>query len=989
MYRKLLLALTLVVLLPTVLLAEDGKIRGRMKDKQTGDPLIGANVTVEGTKLGAATDINGDYIILGVPAGVHTLKASAVGYAPVSIANIRVSSNTTTTQDFQLSSSAVQLEGVEIVAERPLIQRNTTNTVRLTTQDEIQNLPFRGVQGILAVQAGVVQQNGNLYVRGGRNGEVSYFVDGAGVTNPVTLTSTVNVIQEAIEELQLQAGGYTAEIGGGNSAVVRTAVRTGGRDFRASVDYQTDDFAKPGSKFLGTTPWGFRNVIATFSGPIVSGLTFFVAGQNNFLRDRDQRFITPFRFDSLVTDVNDRRGAGVPLPGPVVFSENYLPGNFQESNTVQGTLLYDISPMKFRLTGSYQGDKNPNGSQWPDALQNYFRQRRVLTEKTNTLFGSLRASHVLGSSTFYEVSVSYQRRSFSREDPDFGDNWRAYTDSVSNANAGYTGFPRRYSTAADMEYSTINSFKFNNPNAPNNTYQKNLQQSIGVSGDFTSQISGTWELKAGGKLESWKTRLYNFGNIQAAMAFLFGDDGNTPRTFASAEERRVKLGQRGTINHFGYDVDGNEADDALDGPRKPLFVSGYVQNKFEFQDLVLNLGIRYERFDTKAKTFPDPLNPPFDVALDVIDQTKLVEVSAFQLVLPRLSFSFPVTSSTVFYAMYGKYAQMPSLNQLYVGNTNLSRTVSASTRGNAFLTPVGFLMKPERTTQYELGFRQLVSEDFAFTLSGFYKDLKDQLAVRSFLSPSGTKVFTAYLNEDFGTVKGLELTLELRRTQRFAVRINYTLSDALGTGSDSRSAFGAVEQNIGRPTNFIGPLGFNQTHRGSLFLDYRWVKGDGPLEGLGLSAILTFNSGHNYTKIKEPSELGQASPWNVGIRPLIDPRSSFPSEPLNSSKTPWVFNIDLNIGKVFYLGSLDLELYVNVLNLLNTKSIVNVYPSTGTAQDDGWLNSPLAVAFAADPLYSAFYRAINNNNRWAYTTATGNDLFGTPRQVRFGVKVIM
>ena len=121
------------------------------------------------------------------------------------------------------------------------------------TQEDIENLPIRGIQNIVALQAGVVQQGGNLYVRGGRAGEVAYYVDGANVTNPLSNSENVSIIQEAVEELQLQAGGFTAEYGGSSSGIVRTNVRTGGNNYKASLDYLTDDFAKPGKSFLGTS----------------------------------------------------------------------------------------------------------------------------------------------------------------------------------------------------------------------------------------------------------------------------------------------------------------------------------------------------------------------------------------------------------------------------------------------------------------------------------------------------------------------------------------------------------------------------------------------------------------------------------------------------------------------------------------------------------------------------------------------------------------
>ncbi len=994
MIRKIIVLCTIVVLSASLMLAQTGKLRGKVTDKETGEPLIGATIVLEGTSLGAASDINGDYFVLSVPAGTFSMKASYVGYASYTISNVRINSNITTTQDFLLTSEAIQVKAVEIIAERPLIQRNTTNTIRLTTQESIENLPIRGLQNILALEAGVVMQDGDLYVRGGRSGEVAFYLDGASTTNPISNTQSVGVIQEAIEEVQLQAGGYTAEFGGSNSAITRTTLRAGQSQMKATFDILTDNFAKPGSAYFGSSSFGYRNIVATVSGPIIPNLKFFLAGQENYVRNRDFRYVTPFEFDSLVTDIHDSRGAGVPLPGPVRFRENYIPNNWRDAYTVQGTLVYDFHPYKLRFTGSYESSKLPIDGSWPTALQGYFNQKRNRLDETMTGFGNLRFTHIASTTTFYEIGLSYQNRYFHRYDPDFKDDWTKYTDSAANAAKGYTGFRGYYE--GPSAYSTIRGFTFENENAPNNSYSKNSQISTGITADITSQVLKNWEMKAGGRLDFWKTRNLTVGDISSAMIFLYGKDGHTPRYPAVMNDslemdRRIRVAknENGTINHYGYDVDGEKVDDGVDAARKPLFASAYFQNKLEYSDLILNFGLRYEYMNTKNKTFNDPSNPDFNADLDIIDETKLKDVAPFELVLPRISFSFPVTDNTVFYTMYGKYAQMPSLNQIYAGNTILSRTVSPLTRGNAFLTPVGFLMKPERTTQYEMGFRQTLSENFAFTISGFYKDIRDQLQVRSYLSSTGSKLYTALLNEDFGTVKGLELTLELRRVNRFTARLNYTLSDAKGTGSNSRSSFGAIEQNIGRPVNYINPLDFDQRHRGSVLLDYRFDKGDGGpvLEGLGANLLLSFNSGHAYTRIKEPKELGQASAWNVGVRPLIDPRSSFPVEPLNSSSTPWIFNIDFRLSKMVSITDINAEFYVDILNLLNTKNVINVYPSTGTPQDDGWLTSPLATSYVADPVYAGFYKAINLDNQWAYTTATGNELYGTPRQVRFGVKI--
>ena len=198
-----------------------GKIRGVVTDQETGEVLVGANVTVEGTSLGASTDLNGVYVVLALPTGSYTVRVGYIGYREVALSNIRISENQTTTQDFQLAPSAIEVDALQIVADRPLIQRNTTNTVRITSQEDIENMPVRGLQNLIALEAGTVLQDGELHIRGGRTGEVAYFIDGVSAINPMFNSENVTVIQEALEEVQMQAGGYNAEFGCGNSGIVR------------------------------------------------------------------------------------------------------------------------------------------------------------------------------------------------------------------------------------------------------------------------------------------------------------------------------------------------------------------------------------------------------------------------------------------------------------------------------------------------------------------------------------------------------------------------------------------------------------------------------------------------------------------------------------------------------------------------------------------------------------------------------------------------
>ena len=225
----------------------------------------------------------------------------------------------------------------------------------------------------------------------------------------------------------------------------------------------------------------------------------------------------------------------------------------------------------------------------------------------------------------------------------------------------------------------------------------------------------------------------------------------------------------------------------------------------------------------------------------------------------------------------------------------------------------------------------------------------------------------------------MELKLDLRRTQRLAASFNYTYSDAQGTGSTPTEAGRAVWQSPTATPYFpqqISPLTFNQTHTGSINIDYRFAENDGPelfgskfLENFGANFLFTFNSGHNFTQI-------------TGFG-----NTTVPTEALNSSVTPWNFQLDAKIDKSFSLGSLNLNVYLWVINLLDIKNVTNVFGTSGDPEDDGFLASPEGVA-----AYNGYVLNYGKETADLYKQiylasiyASGN--YGTPRQIRLGIRL--
>ncbi|MEJ2505469.1 MAG: TonB-dependent receptor, partial [Ignavibacteriaceae bacterium] len=211
-----------LLLIPILVYAgTTGKLKGKITDLDSGEPLVGANVLVLGTSFGAATDVNGEYTILNLDAGTYDVKASYIGYQTITTSDVRINADLTTELNFQLPAEGVNVGEVVVVSQRPLINKSNTNAQRITTSDDIASLPVRGIDNILALTPGVVFQDKTNYVRGGRQDEVKYYIEGTNVTNPYLGGSDLNISQDALEEISVQAGGYTAEFGGANSGIVR------------------------------------------------------------------------------------------------------------------------------------------------------------------------------------------------------------------------------------------------------------------------------------------------------------------------------------------------------------------------------------------------------------------------------------------------------------------------------------------------------------------------------------------------------------------------------------------------------------------------------------------------------------------------------------------------------------------------------------------------------------------------------------------------
>lgn len=998
---KRFVVLAALVLCVPVLVQASGIIRGTIVDKDTREPLVGANVSVVGTTYGAAADINGTYVILNVPAGVYVLRATFVGYAQYTVSNVRVNNDLTTAIDITLSTEAVALQAVEIVAERPLVNKSATNAVRISTAEDLAALPVRGINNILAVTPGVIVQDGAVFIRGGRLDETGYYLEGVNIRNPLTGARAVSLVQDAIEEIQVQAGGYNAEFGGANAGIIQQQLRTGTSAWKASAQYITDNItlkskadALDGKKRLGAHWFGYNEFTGSASGPVLSD-RFRFFGLFNYQYQRDQ---------------NPQPYPGISL-GPVVgqtgdtVNLNYPAGslikNPRQDFTGTGTLTMDFTPLTLRLAGTYTATTQYNAynsHRNAGAIANLLNSDRIEENRQKNGAGSLKLTHLLNPKTFYELTLGYFHQSQKQLDPYLEDDFLHYGDSVANAAAGWVWARSAADVASEQvgrylrpTRKVLYDFAFNAPGEPVAGYVKFKRENISLNGAFFTQLGQEHSIKIGGEYQRYTIRNYSWSNesvftlagLLAANDALADSDPNK----VTGEQVLINRG----VNNYGYDVWGNETnEDGFNGPKHPVFASAYIQDKIEYKDLVMNIGFRYDYINIDNYAFADPTRP--DLAVDpysgAINPTGLVKAGAFHGLSPRVGLSFPVTDRMVFHTQFGQFVQQSRLADVYQGMYYTSSNV----RGGFYITsPVGYDIRPTRTTQYEIGFTQQVGEFASFDITGYYKDIKDQVVYEQWntAATSALGAYFALANGDFATTKGVEVTFNMRRTKRLQANASVSFQDARGTGSFPNSQRGIVGSPLDGVTQFkplyVSPLEYNNAIRGNVNLDYRFGPDDGGavLQDLGASALLTFNSGHPYTRGVGGADLeGEA-------------RSRTPVEPLNSSTTPWTFQVDLRIDKtVRVFDVLSANFFIQVINLFDMKNIQNVFQRTGSTDDDGVLNNPTlgaALIKTYGPQYAKVYRAINIDYYQRYQNAiallTVPYFYGPPRQIRFGVRV--
>ncbi|HUG13447.1 MAG TPA: carboxypeptidase regulatory-like domain-containing protein, partial [Thermomicrobiales bacterium] len=240
--------------------AQSGKLTGIVTDAQTGAPIEGVQVLLQGTGYGAITSANGRYFIISIPPGTYTVSARRIGYTSTEISNLPIRIDVTRDLPISLTPAATELATTRIVAESaPLVETGVTGSTTSISAEVIQSLPVTSIAGVLSLQQGFVDppQNTNLLslseeqrstlqpirVRGGRGGSTVSLIDGFPINNPLFGTEAIRLNALAVSQIEFVRGYMEPQYGNGLSGVINMATREGGTSVAGAVDYQTSSIA--------------------------------------------------------------------------------------------------------------------------------------------------------------------------------------------------------------------------------------------------------------------------------------------------------------------------------------------------------------------------------------------------------------------------------------------------------------------------------------------------------------------------------------------------------------------------------------------------------------------------------------------------------------------------------------------------------------------------------------------------------------------------
>lgn len=978
----------------TAVAQSTGKVQGRVVDAETGEPIASAQISIDGTGIGNLSNADGYYFLNEVPAGLHDISAQSIGYREVVVREQRVQGGQTLTQNFSLEPAAVEIEAIEVEGEQnPLVPRDQVSSKSITTGETIDELPLDNAGSIIVLQPGVISTNEGRSIRGSRPGEEAVYVDGVPIRNIRSgETETLELPTNALAQVDVTTGGFSARFGDAQSGVINYATRTGGQEYTGSLQFLTDE--------LAPLNWrsGFNRGEASVGGPIpgVENLTFFVAGtaEGRSYAALNQEFDDiPFYYaEGVDTTIRLPRASE---DGNTTDSIDFAIPNFVEwdngsrAPTSQSDEYNVVSKLSYGLGGGSRLDlsyyRNRDQSLNQGGLSGIFNPQGwnafLATQDALTLSGRFVAFQSSDQSLAFDVKASYQK------------------DFNQSGDVDKQWLRDNLSPTLGFNFSSP-EFLLDPDDYPINDAWVELARSNALPADETAVLPGRSDLDASTGLEGVDQNIRY--NPYGTTNFNFRGVGDTNQNY-SEETRWYFSGTTDwQMNRFNRLQVGGELTLADGGTMSvPLFdgqltavnaeptrAGAYIQDRLDIGDVVLEGGLRWDYFDP-AGDFPRipgfVFNVPDSLRADrvrlasgdgsftdrvepledcggadteaqrtredgtVVCKNNFIEAGSRTTWSPRLAVAFPVTAASTFRLSYGHNVQVPAAGG---GGGALFDAVFTDFDGGGANTNTLFGRDVDipRTVLFEAGYRQLFGEDLVLDVSTYSKSTRNALGYRKEAypdpvtgSPTNINVLT---NADFTLQRGVDLRLNKQFGDMADLSTNYSFINAKGTGSDPftytqlilrrNSNLSVLTGQPIIPPELLLTLDQNRTHNlsGTFSLRFPSDYSEGStlgtvLSDVGIFATARAASGLPYTLLENANNGQTGPPTRAGLGGEL-------AEGLNSSRTPWFRSFDLRIDRGFALGDNRIRAFADLRNPLNFENTNEVWMETGGVTHEGY-----------------------------------------------------
>lgn len=965
--------------------AQTGKLTGVVVDAESGAPLEGAQIILQGTGISTLSQANGRYFLVNIPPATYTVMVRRIGYQSQEIRNVLVQIDVTRTVDIELSpAAAVSLESIVVSAEEtPLVQPGVTGSGTNISAEEISALPVTNIQGVLSLQQGFLEvpQNTDIVsftdtrrnplspvrIRGGRGGETLTLIDGIPINNFVFGGPAFDITNEAVQQVDYQRGGFEPQYGNALSGIINIATREGGANLAGALSYQTS--AVGGA--LGNTQDDLLNYNmfqGYISGPVPGtnrAVRFMVAGRNQASADNVLQFDT-----DIYNAVDPRGGFNTPQLRDLFPGWRSFGYDNQWDVTAKGT-WYIRPTLKLSVTGiQYQRQRLPFDFDWLLTGFDATAAPAVTNLYDTVVVGGGSPYGPSAYQTISQGSIRVDRKLLTaRWDHTLG-RW-AYKIAVGRF---------------EQQRQTCNFFQgicLGNHFGDVNFNEQFVAPGITSGAGFPN--GGTDEFFGGEHLTTHVARIDVQGQATDHHNLQFG-------AFYQRHDLNYQEYRNQGVNGV-YVVPQIYHDTPWDGAL-------YLQDKIEYDFLTVKLGARFDFGQAGGTFFANPRDPtngttarevcngevagipaftaqdPDNAAVTLTGFDACAKISSLRdsaaslaqfddfvsssrrtQFSPRIGVSFPLTERSQVFFNFGRYSQNPLYNNLYQ-NTGIgtdpttengaicdsTRTVPGSATNQCAplifsdTYTLSFLGNPnlaiEKTTSYEVGFATEVGEDYALQVLAFSKDQFGLSGIRrGGRDAAGNPIF------DVGTTYGTAqynyyviVNQDFQTVRGFEISLRRRLRNYWGFSVNY--SFSQATTNAAAPDRQFQTQAEEGTPPN---LQEIVSEVDQPHV---FNASLFFRVGN-----EEPFGNGllNAIVRNANATFTFQAASGFPYTPTsnfsglgatstalqNSARGPSTFSVNLLAGKDFQMSNVRLGAFVQIRNLLDRKNCIQVYATTG------------------------------------------------------------